>query len=324
MTQVIEVTDNRSVIVDSCGDPKGFPVILLHGTPGSRSGPVPRASVLYRLGIRLICYDRPGYGDSPRFEGRTVADAAWDVLAIADQLRLDEFSVVGRSGGGPHALACAAIIGERVRSATVLVGIAPSDATGLDWFDGMTESNVEEYGLASRDDSSAVVADLTERAERIRDDPQVLLRELEREMSEADRRIVSDVAIRRQLKAAYKEALKCGPYGWIDDVLAFRRAWGFDLTKIQVPVRLWHGLDDVFSPVHHAHWLKKHIPSAEIDVQPGAAHFTAMEILPRVLAQLKADNTGPSEETAPLGSLSPAAELPPTARLVSSSVGLGI
>ena len=170
------------------------------------------------------------------------------MLAIADQLRLDEFSVVGRSGGGPHALACAAIIGEQVRSATVLVGIAPSDATGLDWFDGMTESNVEEYGLASRDDSSAVVADLTERAERIRDDPQVLLRELEREMSEADRRIVSDVAIRRQLKAAYKEALKCGPYGWIDDVLAFRRAWGFDLTKIQVPVRLWHGLDDVFSP----------------------------------------------------------------------------
>lgn len=314
MTQVIEVTDTREVAVDAWGDPQGFPVILLHGTPGSRSGPVPRASVLYRLGIRLISYDRPGYGDSTRHEGRTVQDAAWDVLAIADQLRLREFSVVGRSGGGPHALACAAIIPDRLRSATVLVGIAPSDATGLDWFDGMTESNVEEYGLASRDDSAAVVADLTQRAERIYDDPQVLLRELEREMSEADRKIVSDAAIRRQLKASYKAALKCGPYGWIDDVLSFRRPWGFDLDKIQVPVRLWHGMDDVFSPVHHAHWLKKHIPSAEIDVEPGAAHFTAMEILPRVLAQLKVDSAKPQPE--PFPEMEAAAMAP--------SVGLGV
>jgi pimeloyl-ACP methyl ester carboxylesterase len=106
-TQVIKV-DARDVAFDTLGDSKGFPVFLLHGTPGSRSGPAPRTSVLYRLGIRLICYDRPGYGGSERFKGRTVADAAWDVLAIADHLNLGQFGVVGRSGGGPHALACAA------------------------------------------------------------------------------------------------------------------------------------------------------------------------------------------------------------------------
>ena len=103
MTRVIGVSDGRQVSVDSYGDPNGFPVFLLHGTPGSRSGPVPRPPLLYRLGIRLISYDRPGYGDSDRQQGRSVADAAADVLDIADHLELESFSVVGRSGGGPHA-----------------------------------------------------------------------------------------------------------------------------------------------------------------------------------------------------------------------------
>ena len=122
MTQVIGVSDGRRVAVDCCGDPKGFPVFLLHGTPGSRNGPLPRAPLMYQLGIRLISYDRPGYGDSSRQKGRAVADAALDVLDIADRLELKEFSIVGRSGGGPHALACAALIEDkRLQSVAVLV-----------------------------------------------------------------------------------------------------------------------------------------------------------------------------------------------------------
>src|SRR5580693_7962574 len=111
VTREIGVSGGRRVAFDCWGDPKGFPVFLLHGTPGSRSGPVPRVPLLYQLGVQLISYDRPGYGGSDRHQGRTVTAAAWDVLDIADHLALDTFGVVGRSGGGPHALACAAFIG---------------------------------------------------------------------------------------------------------------------------------------------------------------------------------------------------------------------
>jgi len=290
VTQLVGVSDGRRVAVDCSGDPNGFPVFLLHGTPGSRTGPLPRAPLVYRLGIRLISYDRPGYGDSARQKGRSVADAALDVLDIADQLQLGEFSVVGRSGGGPHALACAALIpGKRVANAAVLVGLAPSDAQGLDWFEGMTGSNTNDYELAAND-GDAVVAELTRRAEEIQRNPDSLLSALGKEMSSADKRIAFDAGIRRRLHETYREALKCGPYGWIDDVLAFRRPWGFDLGKITVPVRLWHGDADVFSPPGHSVWMAGQIPGATIELQHGAAHFGAMEILPRILAQLKADS----------------------------------
>jgi pimeloyl-ACP methyl ester carboxylesterase len=291
VTLVISASDGRRLAVESRGGPSGTPVFLLHGTPGSRSGPRPRPSVLYRLGVQLICYDRPGYGGSDRCQERTVADAARDVLAIADALGIDEFGVVGRSGGGPHALACAALLAGRVQNAAVLVGLAPSDAADLDWYGGMTRSNVEEYGQADTD-PEAVTARLTERANQIRDDPESMLRSLLPELTGPDRRIVADVAIRRQLTDTYVEAFRYGAHGWIDDVIAFRRPWGFDLSDITVPTLLWHGAEDVFSPAEHTRWLARQILNAEVDVrvQPGAAHFDAVEILPRVLAWMKGSN----------------------------------
>jgi len=273
------------IAYDIKGAPHGYPIFLLHGTPGSRSGPAPRSSVLYRLGVRLICYDRPGYGKSTRHPKRRVLDAARDVAAIADELRLDEFSVVGRSGGGPHALACAAMLPDRVRKAAVLVSVAPADAHGLDWYDGMAGSNVEEYTRA-RQGADVLAAELSARSELIREDPESLLQFLEPELTAPDRRILRDPGIRRLLTGTYAEALRQGPEGWIDDVLALRESWGFALTKISVPVLLWHGADDVFSPVAHTLWLASQIPSAQIEVEHGAAHFDAVKVLPRILAQL--------------------------------------
>src|SRR5690348_12319336 len=124
---MIDLRDGRRVAVEEWGSPSGSPVLLLHGTPGSRLGPVPRPLVLYQLGIRLITFDRPGYGRSDRMPGRRVADVAADVLEIADALGLERFGVLGRSGGGPHALACAALLPERTTRAAVLVGLAPSE-----------------------------------------------------------------------------------------------------------------------------------------------------------------------------------------------------
>lgn len=288
----VRTPDGRRLAVEVSGAPDGTAVFLLHGTPGSRSGPKPRNIVLYRLGVQLICYDRPGYGGSDRHEGRKVADAAWDVKVIADALGLDRFAVVGRSGGGPHALACAALIGEHVTRTAVLVGLAPADAPDLDWYGGMTESNVTEYNSADTD-VTALAISLTTRATDTQQDPESLVRFLRPSLSESDRRVVDDVAMRRLLTATYAEALRHGAQGWIDDALALRREWGFDLKKITGPVRLWHGEDDTFSPVSHTRWLAAQIPGAVMEVQPNAAHFNAMEILPEMLTWLTADDPSP-------------------------------
>lgn len=283
---VVSGPDMRDISVEVWGAPTGMPIFLLHGTPGSRRGPRPRTPVLYRLGVRLICYDRPGYGGSGRQPGRTVADAARDVRVIADKLEIDNFGVVGRSGGGPHALACAAVLSERVHSAAILVGLAPSDAKGLDWYDGMTKSNVEDFERADND-TAGVEAAITGLADQVRDDPENLLRHLLPELGGTDLRIVGDVAIRRLLTETYAEALREGAAGWIDDVLALRRPWGFDLSAITAPVLLWHGEQDAFSPVTHAYWLAEQIQTAVIKVEKDAAHFGAVEILPSVLAWIK-------------------------------------
>ena len=292
MTEAIPVPGGRHLAVDCIGAQDGLPVFLLHGTPGSRRGPRPRPGVLYRLGIRLICYDRPGYGGSDRYPGRSVADAAADVAAIADALRIDAFSVAGRSGGAPHALACAALLGDRVESVAALVGLAPPDAPDLDWYEGMASSNTAGYGRADVD-PDAIAEALAERSRLIRDDPELLLRELRPELTAADRRIVDDVAIQRLLTDTYSEAVRHGAHGWVDDTLALRRKWMFDLSAIKCPVLIWHGLDDVFSPVGHARWLADHIRAGRDDapvrvvLKRDAAHFDAMEVIPDILVWMK-------------------------------------
>jgi pimeloyl-ACP methyl ester carboxylesterase len=281
----VEAADGRWLAVETSGATNGTPIFLLHGTPGSRNGPKPRGSILYRLGVRLIAYDRPGYGGSDRHRERSVADGAADVAAIADDLGLARFAVVGRSGGGPHALACAAMLGERVTRTAVLVGVAPADAMGLDWFGGMTEDNVEEYSTADAD-RSQLIERLRLRAEDVARDPENLIRLLVPQMTAWDRRVVSDVSIRRLLTDTYTEAVRTGPYGWIDDVFAFRGNWGFSLDAIRGQVLFWHGAEDNFSPVSHTRWMAGQVPHAQLHVQSGSAHFGAVEILPDLLQWL--------------------------------------
>ncbi|WP_198169259.1 alpha/beta fold hydrolase [Herbidospora daliensis] len=266
-------------------------MILLHGTPGSRVGPAPRAAVLYQLGIRLITFDRPGYGASDRDPGRTIASAAADVAAIADCLGLDRFAVVGRSGGAPHALACAALLPDRIVRAAALVGLAPRAADGLDWFDGMTASNVREFTVA-RVGLPAVAASLGAAAERIRADPASKIHGLTLEAPESDRRVVADIGIRRMLLRNFAEGLRYSSDGWVDDVLAFCTDWTFDPAAIRVPTLVWHGENDVFSPVNHARWLGRRIPGATLHIERGAAHFGALDILPEVFVWLTSDHVG--------------------------------
>lgn len=275
-------SDGRRLAVEQYGDPSGRPVFLLHGTPGSRLGPAPRETLLYHLGIRLIAFDRPGYGDSDRLPGRTVSAAAADVRCIADALGIDRFAVVGRSGGAPHALACAALLPERTTRVGALVSLAPRDAPGLDWFEGMTESNVREYVNADIG-RSRVTATLGLRSRSILADPAASIAEMTSRLPEPDRRVVADAGIQHMLERNFAEGLRSSPDGWVDDVMAFSTGWGFELGWINTPVKLWHGEDDIFAPVEHTRWLGRNIPDAEVEIEADAAHFAALEVLTRVL-----------------------------------------
>jgi pimeloyl-ACP methyl ester carboxylesterase len=302
----VRLADGRQLAYEIWGDPQGSPVFLLHGTPGSRRGPRPRSHELALMGIRLIAYDRPGYGLSDRHAGRQVAAAAADVGALADLLGIDQFAVVGRSGGGPHALACAALLGGRVTRAAALVTLAPRFADGLDWFEGMGQGNVRAYTAAWRatdagDDpaGSAVLARRLARSTGSLINREFLGTDLDAELPAVDREILADPGIRGLLADNFRQAvadernLAVVPdggrpvlLGWLDDTLAFSRAWGFRPEDITVPVLLWHGEDDVFSPVDHSRWLARRIPRSTLVVEPGSAHFGALVVLPSVLQWL--------------------------------------
>lgn len=297
MTQKVRDLAGRELSVESVGDPEGKPVFLLHGTPGGRGGPRPRGIVLYRLGVRLISFDRPGYPGSTRHQERTVATAAENVKAIADYFGIERFSVVGRSGGGPHALACAALLPDRVISAAALVSLAPPSAEGLDWMAGMTKSNREAYRLAA-EDPVALRALLKEQAESIDKGSEGLLRALWPEMDDHDKEVIDDIALRRIIADIHVEALSNNCVdGWVDDVIALGNDWKFDPAKIRVPVKLWAGRDDVFSPVSHTFWLAQQIAGAEVEIANGKAHFGAVKILPKILSWVtkKANEERPSE-----------------------------
>ncbi|GAA2944119.1 MULTISPECIES: alpha/beta fold hydrolase [Streptomycetaceae] len=282
MRSRVRVADGRHLMVERQGDPHGRPVFLLHGMPGSRLGPAPRGMVLYQRKMQLIAYDRPGYGGSDRLAGRRVVDVVEDVRTIADSLGLEHFAVVGRSGGAPHALACAALMPDRVTRTAALVGLAPWDAEGLDWFDGMAASNVLAYSTAAADPDGLAESFISRSAE-IRQDPVRLLDDLRRELTDSDRIVVNDAGIRTMLLANYREGLRTSAYGWIDDAIAFCRPWGFDPADITGPVMLWHGEKDVFSPVGHTRWLAGRIPDVTAVMEPTAAHFDALSVLPSVL-----------------------------------------
>jgi len=174
---------------------------------------------------------------------------------------------------------------ERVSRAAVLVSLAPREADGLNWFDGMSDSNVDAYaGPEGR--LERVIARLVETADIVRNDPEALLIALQSEMTDDDRRVVADAGIRQLLMHSYAEALRVSAYGWADDVRAFRTEWGFDPATVSVPVLLWHGERDMFSPVTHSRWLGARIPDAMVVVESEAAHFDALNVLPDVLQWL--------------------------------------
>ncbi len=254
------------------GDPERS-VVMLHGTPGSGLLYGPWIEDAVARGIRLISYDRPGYGGSEDFPGRSIADGAADVKAIADDLGIDRMGVWGWSGGGPYALACAALLPDLVVAAAVLAGLAPWDAPGLDFFAGMGQDNVDEIKLYLSDPVAS-------RARNKQDRDDVLATTLDQQtemlasvLSPTDAAaLTGDFA--EWLLSTEQGGLAPGDQGWWDDGAAHFLPWGFDIASISVPVKVWHGRHDRFVPFQHGQWLADNVDGAEAALSNTDGHLT--------------------------------------------------
>jgi pimeloyl-ACP methyl ester carboxylesterase len=276
-TGSLVLPDGRLVAFLEGGDLSGYPVIGLHGTPGCRLNRLVDDSVYAEAGVRYVTTDRAGYGRSTRHRGRLVADEAWDVLAVADALGFDRFAVVGGSGGGPHALACAALLRGRVERVACQSSLAPLGVDGLtreQWLTGMDPEIAAELTWAEA--GEAVLTREMERAQelmarRIAEDPGSLMGA---EASAGD----VEFLLRPEVIAAFRrivpEQARHGVGGSVDDTFAFVREWGFDLASIAVPVLLTYGDEDSSCPVTHGRFLAEAIPSAVVIESAGEGHFT--------------------------------------------------
>jgi pimeloyl-ACP methyl ester carboxylesterase len=265
--------DGRSLGVVEAGDANGPAVFALHGTPGSRllwHGLIEDAEA---RGIRLVGYDRPGYGGSDPQPGRRVADAAGDVAAIADALGLDRLAVEGGSGGGPHALACATLLPERVVATACLAGVAPYPADGLDWLEGMGQDNLDEFAatLEGREPLERYLRDQADAM--LAAEPQALADALRSLLSPPDAAILTG-EVAEFLHEATQMGIGERLDGWIDDDFVFLEPWGFELEDIRTPVKLWHGAQDRFVPLAHGEWLAEHIPGVEAHLSEQDGHLT--------------------------------------------------
>jgi pimeloyl-ACP methyl ester carboxylesterase len=257
------------------GSPEGIPIFWLHGTPGSRLSQAVTEQALTAIPVRVITYDRPGYGLSPRRQGRQVVDSVSDVVSIADHLGIDAFMVSGRSGGAPHALAVAAARPQRVTGVRSVSGFAPYPSAGLDWFAAMDPSNIREFRCALQGED-ALAAHITvsarEMLARVKTDAADFLAAFD--LADADHSATNIPLVKEVLTQAIPEALRAGTAGWIDDDLAVIRPWGFDVREISVPVELQYGLRDVVVPPAHSQWLAEHIPQAVRLPDPDAGHIS--------------------------------------------------
>jgi pimeloyl-ACP methyl ester carboxylesterase len=249
----------------------------MHGTPGGRITYWKDPSIDARHGIRRITYDRPGYGESTRFKGRSVADVIPDVEAITGALDIDRFVVTGGSGGGPHCLAVAALMPGRVIRCLAVVSIAPYPADGLDWFAGQTQGNVDEFTAAL--EGEAPMREIAERErkttlDRLAEGRPDFLGDTY-EMSDADKAMMLKHLSR--VADQFNNGLAPGADGWVDDMLAFVKPWGFEVESITVPTAVKYGRTDNLVPPGHGDWLAAHIPNAIVSASDESGHMGSDE-----------------------------------------------
>ena len=275
--RIVAAPDGREVAFAVWGDPEGFPVLSLHGTPGCRLERWPDEELYGGLGVCLVTHDRAGYGRSSRQRGRCVADEVDDVRLIGDELGFERFGVTGGSGGGPHALACAARLSQRVVRAICAVGPTPYGPPGLDpdaWFAGMDAENVREFGFVFEGEEVLVPSLERLHAEmeaRVAVDPSNVLGDFD--LSDSDREQLARPEFMQIIRESTAEEAVNGVYGWADDDLALTRPWGFDVSEVAVPVLIRYGSTDVLVPRAHGDWLAAHVPGCIVKIDDDAGHL---------------------------------------------------
>ena len=271
------------VVVD--GPDRGTVLLFHNGTPTAATPNPHIVNPAAKRGLRTVTYSRPGYAGSTQQHGRSVADAAEDSEAILDALSADRFVALGWSGGGPHALACAALLPERCMAAATMAGVAPYEAAGLDWLAGMGPENVDEFGAAIKGEQPLI--EFLEAAAPG-------LREVTgSEVAAALGGLVSDVdktaltgEFADALAEAFRRAVSRGIGGWRDDDLAFIRHWGFELMSVRVPVAIWQGAQDLMVPYDHGRWLAANVPGAQPRLLDSEGHLSLVSHVDRILEDL--------------------------------------
>ncbi len=265
----------RTLDVLVSGPADGLVLVFHGGTPGGLVARRSMTEAAAARGLRAVQYARPGYSGSPPHPGRQVADAAADVTAILDRLGVREFVTAGWSGGGPHALACAAALPGRCLAAATIGGVAPFHSPGLDWLAGMAQENVEEFEAAAAGEQR-ISQFLEAAATELHDvTGTAVAASLGGLVSAVDAAAASgDFA--DYLAASFREAVREGIAGWRDDDLAFVRDWGFAVGSgdPRVPVAIWQGDQDRMVPYAHGEWLAAHVTGARPRMMPGHGHLT--------------------------------------------------
>lgn len=271
---VLDLPDGRLLDWTSCGPADGVPLLNHHGSP---SGALPVrawARAAADRGLRLVTPARPGYSRSDRLPRRSVADVAADSAALLDALGADTAYVAGWSGGGPHALACGALLPDRVRAVAVVSGVAPYGAAGLDFLAGMGQDNVAEFGAALEGEGMLRGYLDAERPGLITGDVQGLTDGLRGLLSDVDLGSLTG-EFAEDLALDIADALAHGVDGWLDDDLAFTRPWGFDLADLaRVQVSVWQGEQDLMVPFAHGAWLAIHVPGVRAHLLADEGHLS--------------------------------------------------
>jgi pimeloyl-ACP methyl ester carboxylesterase len=272
LKQHIRLPDGRRLSFAEYGDPNGRPVLYCHGWPSSRLEPRAFESAISSLSLRLIAPDRPGYGLSEPRPKRRLSDWPADVSHLADQLGFDRFDLLGISGGGPYALACATIIPERLLSVVLVCSLAP--LTSPEVTRGMVR--LHRWLLLFAQKAPWLAQKLSVICLRIfwGEGHQVLPKQAESRLPEPDRRALSNAELRDALIASSTEALRGGVHGAATDGLLYARPWDFDLRQIRVPLYLWHGELDIILPVAMGRYLAANIPNCRATFCPHDGHFS--------------------------------------------------
>lgn len=265
--------DGRVLALDDVGDPNGFPIVYLHGTPDSRLARHPDDSLARDLGVRLLAIDRPGAGASDLHPEGTVESLGHDLAHLLDTLHLDRVALLGWSAGGLFALGAAGILGERVRAVGLVASLPPIEAyrdhAVLDALGAARRSFIEIALEMAPADLAAEVAPL------LVPHPLDRVGAVEHVAEHAGERGRAELAAvpgaLEQLADALMAAVTQGT-GGLEHDLALQLAPGMTLSTVRAPVRAFHGTHDEISPPEVGAWLAAHLPTAVLDRVPDGSH----------------------------------------------------